>query len=660
MQMTEATAVGAESLPHLFSPFQLGPRRVRNRIVSTPHGTSYGEQGGLTERYIRYHEEKAKGGCATVMMFGSSSIHPSSKVDWGEVHNLDDSIVPQLQRMAEAIHRHESICISQIAHRGRRGSAIYADYPLWAPSAIPEEPHHQIPREMTKSEIAEVVGAYAAASLRLKRGDFDGVDLSFYGGHLPEQFMSPISNHREDEYGGSLENRLRFPIEIIRAVRQAVGSDFVVGVRLSGDQEVKGGLSLPDMLEIARRLDALGMLDYLLITGSSNDTYLTQAKATPSLYYPHGVFNDYASAIREVVQTPVMVTGRIVDPRMAEQIIANGHADLVGMTRALIADPHLPEKARRGEFDDIRVCVGASEACIGRLRYGLPISCVQNPVIGREAELMEIVPAAVTKKVVVVGGGPAGLEAARMATLRGHSVVLFEREGELGGQVRALARGPKREEWAGTIDWLIRQCRKLGVDIRTGVEATPRLIEAQQPQAVIVATGSTPRRLPVPGADGPNVVLVDDVLLDRASCGKRTLVIAEDAHFRGVSVAEYLADRGHEVEVVTRLTRIADDLDDNLRPDAMRRLYSKGVAMTVDTLVQEIQPGRVKMVNQYSNRERRVEVDTVVMACGGQVEDGVFRALEGRLPDVRAVGDCVAPRRLHDAILMATRAARAI
>jgi thioredoxin reductase len=238
--------------------------------------------------------------------------------------------------------------------------------------------------------------------------------------------------------------------------------------------------------------------------------------------------------------------------------------------------------------------------------------------------------------------------------------VLLERETELGGQVRALARGPHRAEWRKTVEWLIRQCQKLGVEIRTGIEATPEIVSAERPEAVIVATGSRPRRLEIPGAEGHNVMLVDDVLLDRATCGKRVLVIAEDAHFRGVSVALYLAERGHQVQMVTRLTRIADDLDDNVRPDAMRHLYQQDVTLIVDTVVEEIASGRVRLVNQYSERERWLDVDTVVMACGNRVDDQLYREIAERLPDVRAVGDCVAPRRLHDAILAGTRASRAI
>ena len=310
----------------LFSPIRLGPVEAKNRIVSTPHGAAFGERGGITDRYIRYHEEKARGGCGVVMMFGSSSIHPTSVNDWGEVNNWDDSVIPQFRRMSEAIHRHGALCLSQISHRGRRGHSWYSGTPLWAPSDTREERHREWPHVLTKREIREVIDAWAAAAVRLQQGGFDGCDIPFYGGHLLENFLSPLSNRRTDEYGGSLPNRLRLGREVLQAVREAVGRDFIIGVRHTGDHFVPGGLTREDCLEIARQLDALGIADYWMVSGSNTETLRYEAMVTPSLYHAPGLYNELAALTRTVVRVPVIVAGRIVTPEQAEAALAAGNS----------------------------------------------------------------------------------------------------------------------------------------------------------------------------------------------------------------------------------------------------------------------------------------------------------------------------------------------
>jgi mycofactocin system FadH/OYE family oxidoreductase 2 len=645
---------------HLFAPIRLGHATARNRIVSTPHGAAFGEKGGITDRYIRYHEEKAKGGCGVVMMFGSSSVHPTSVNDWGEVNNHDDSIVPQLRQMSEAIHRHGALCLSQISHRGRRGHSWYSGVPLWAPSDTREERHREWPHVMTRREIREVVDAWAAAAVRLQRGGFDGCDLPFYGGHLVENFLSPLTNTRTDEYGGSFDNRLRLALEVVRAVREAVGRDFIVGVRHTGDQLVPGGLGPAELLEVARRIDALGMVDYFTVSGSSTETLRYEAMVTPSLYHPHGLYNPLAAATRAAVRVPVIVSGRIATPEQAEAALAAGVCDLVGMVRAIIADPEMPRKAAEGRLEDIRVCVGASEGCIGRLRQGKAITCVQNPMIGREAELAEIHPAPRPRRVVVVGGGVAGLEAARVAALRGHRVTLLEATRALGGQVLAAARAPKREDYAVIATWLAAQVRKLGVDVRLNTAAEPAEVLAERPEAVIVATGATPRLPDLPGARLPHVASPVDVLTGRVTPGPRCVVVDEDGHFAAPTTADFLAGRGARVTIVTRYFMVGEDIDEGLRSDLYARLFAQGVTLTPLTLAVEVVPEGVRVRHTFSGAETLLPADTVVLAFGGRANDALFHALDGQVPDLRLVGDAVSPRRIHDAILDGTRAARAL
>jgi len=644
----------------LFSPIALGHATAKNRIVSTPHGAAFGEKGSITERYIRYHEEKAKGGCGVVMMFGSSSIHPTSINDWGEVNNWDDGVIPQFREMSAAIHRHGALCLSQISHRGRRGHSWYSGTPLWAPSDTREERHREWPHVMTKAEIREVIDAWAAAAVRLKKGGYDGADIPLYGGHLLENFISPLANTRTDEYGGSLDNRLRLPTEVLRALREAVGRDFILGLRHSGDHFVPGGLTREELLEIARRLDALGIADYWMVSGSNTETLKHEAAVTPSHYHPRGVFNDLAALTKSVVRVPVIVAGRIVTAEQAEAALAAGVCDLVGMTRALIADPEMPKKVGEGRLDDVRVCVGAAEGCIGRLRQGKAITCIQNPAIGREAELMDIHPASSRRRVVVVGGGVAGLEAARVAALRGHQTILLEATSAVGGQVLAVARAPKREDYASIPAWLAGQARKAGVEIRLNTRASGADVLTLRPDAVILATGATQRVPDIPGVTLPHVASTVDVLTGRVTPGRRVVIVDEEGYFAAPTTADFLAERGAQVTILCRYFMVGEDIDEGTRSDLYARLFARGVTLIPMTVAREIVPHGVRTRHTFSNAEAVVEADAVVLAFGGKANDPLSPELEGRVADLKVIGDAYSPRRVHDAILDGTRVARAL
>src|SRR3989475_27223 len=574
----------ASELRSLFSPTRVGRLTLKNRIYSSGHAEAMAEGGRPGERLRRYHEAKARGGCALTIFGGSSSVHPSSPAAaWKQIANHDDSIIPAYRAIADAVHQHGCLVFTQLTHMGRRAQADGEEANvLLAPSQIPERVHRDVPHELEGEQIAELVRAFGEAARRCRDGGLDGIEISMAHNHLIDQFWSPLFNQRLDDYGGSLENRMRFGDDVVREIRRRVGDDFVVGARISGDEHTRGGLTAADMAEIARRLAASGRIDFLSIIGGGAHTYELQAAAVPNMSYAAGVYAPLAAAIKHAAPgMPIFHASRIVDPVHADRAVAAGDIDVVGMTRALIADPDLPRKAREGRLDDIRTCVGANEGCIDRIYQGKPVTCVQNPAAGREAELADVPAATRRKLVVVVGGGVAGLEAARMAATRGHRVVLFEKAAELGGQVLLAARAPARAEYAGIVRFLVAQVEKLAVRIRPGVEATPSAVLADRPDVVIVATGSHPHIPPLPGCDGKHVVTDRDVLSGEA--------------------------------------------------------------------------------NVYSGAERRIEaVDTVVMAAGSRSTDSLYRALKGRVSELYAVGDCVAPRGVHQAILDATRVARAI
>jgi N,N-dimethylglycine/sarcosine dehydrogenase len=654
----------AGALHSLFTPIRVGRLTLKNRIYSSGHAEAMAEAGRPGERLARYHAAKARGGCALTIVGGSSSVHPSSPAAaWKQIANHDDSIIPAYRALADAVHAHDCLVFTQLTHMGRRAQADGEEANvLVAPSQIPERVHREVPHEVEAEQIAEIVRAFGEAARRCREAGLDGIELSMAHNHLIDQFWSPLFNQRLDDYGGSLDNRMRFGLEVLGEIRRTVGRDFVVGARISGDEFTRGGLTAADMAEIARRLAASGLVDFLSIIGGGAHTYELQAAAVPNMSYATGVFVPLAAAIKQAApEIPILHASRIVDPVHADHLVAAGQIDVVGMTRALIADPDLPRKALEGRLDDIRTCVGANEGCIDRIYQGKPVTCVQNPATGREAELADVRPAAKPKKVVVVGGGVAGLEAARMAAVRGHRVVLFEKASELGGQVLLAARAPARSEYAGIVRFLAAQVRKLAVEVRLADEATASAVLAERPDAVVVATGSHPYVPPVPGSDGKHVVTDRDVLAGEAKVGT-SVVVVDDVHTQeALSTAELLRSQGKSVEVISPLFYVGQDVGVTSIAPLYRRLFTAGVVLTPGTELRAIEGSTVIVANVYSDLERRIEgVDTVVLAAGSRSTDSLYRALKGHVAELYAVGDCVAPRGVHQALLDATRVARAI
>jgi N,N-dimethylglycine/sarcosine dehydrogenase len=652
--------MSSRHFPHLLSPLTIRRFVLKNRIVSTSHDAHFGVNGLPTDRYIRYHVEKARGGAALVQAFGTSSVHPTSPGGSGSINNWDDSIITPFRTLADEIHACGALITCQLVHRGRRASSAGTRAPLLAPSDDPNERTGEIPRMMSREEIAMVIEAYAAAAQRTVRAGFDGVEIAMFGDMLPDEFLSPVVNGRTDEYGGSFEGRLRFPTELLTAVREAIGRECLLLVRMSADDFLPRELTRDERLEVARRFDALGVVDIFSITAGTVKTLVGRSRHVPSSYAPHGVYLPLVRGFREALRAPVIYAGRIVHPAEGESVLADGVADLVGMTRAIIADPEMPRKAAEGRLEDIRLCVGANEGCIGRLYQGLPIECVQNPSVGREVELAGITPARRRRRVVVVGGGPAGLEAARVAAIRGHEVILLERRDRLGGQVPIAARAPGREEMAGITDWLERQVRKLGVDVRLGIDADQDEVLSLEPDAVVVATGSTTRTPRATVHDGADVFFPVDVLDGAVLAGRRIVVLAEDPHMAGPTTADFLASRGHRVTVLTQGYSVGEAIDDTLRPVVLARLLTQGVTLVPLHRVVEIHRNHVVAEHVLTGAHSTFEADAAVAATGGRANDALYHVIRGKVPTVLLVGDAVTPRRIHEAILEGTRAARTL
>jgi 2,4-dienoyl-CoA reductase-like NADH-dependent reductase (Old Yellow Enzyme family)/thioredoxin reductase len=677
----------------LLQPFQLKHLTLRNRIMSPAHEPAYADDGKPKLRYQLYQEEKAKGGIALSMFGGSTNVAPDSPPIFGQLYAGDDDIIPWFQQLADRMHAHGTATMVQLTHLGRRTVWDDGDWlPTISASSVREPAHRSFPKEMEEADIRRVVRAFAEAARRCKDGGLDGLEVEAYG-HLIDQFWSPLVNRRGDRYGGSLDNRLRFSIEVLEAIRAAVGDDFIVGIRMTGGEDVAGGLTEADGVAIASTLAGTGTIDFINIIKGSIATDEAISHVIPGMGTPLGPALEFAGRFRERVNLPIFHANRIADVATARYAISEGLVDMVGMMRAHMADPHIVRKLEAGQADRIRACVGASY-CINRLYLGLDSLCIQNVATGRE----ETIPQLITpsggprRRVVVVGAGPAGLEAARVAAERGHAVVLFEAAREPGGQVRLAARAtPRRADLMGIVDWLAAECRLAGVDIRCDTVADGPDIAALEPDVVIVATGGRPRSPSL--AEGEDLVVSTWDIIGGSASPARGEVLVYDDHGteEALSCAERLVAAGSSVEIVSPDRHVGQEVTGTAYPAYLKSFYEHGVRMTPDhrlVAVRRSADGRleVELSNDYTGDSTHRTVDQVVVEHGSLPNAEVYLALvdgssnsgeldldafiwgrrqalvvdeSGRYQLFR-IGDAVASRNIHAAIYDGRRIAMAL
>ncbi|MFH1123218.1 MAG: mycofactocin system FadH/OYE family oxidoreductase 2 [Pseudomonadota bacterium] len=625
---------------------------VPNRIHFAAHLTNFAEDQKMSERHIYYYRERARGGCGLITT-EELSVHPSDQAYEKLVEAYWPEVIPGYKKLTQTIHETDTRIFAQLNHNGMQADGTISRLPVWGPSPAADPVFRETCKEMEIEEIVECIEYFSKSSTYAVEGGFDGIELQMGHSSLIRQFLSPATNFREDEYGGNFENRLRFCLQVIDGVRKAVGPDFTLGVRLDADEmHPGGGLTLEDAKKIAVRLEQTSKVDFVdLSLGTFHNLYLVEG----SMHTPLAYTVPLSAEIRSVIDLPVFCTNRINDPHLAEKILEDGRADMIGMVRALICDPALPNKARAGRSEEIRHCIACNQGCIGRMAVGLRLGCIQNPAVGREKSMGmgTIDPCDQPKKVVVVGAGPAGLEAARVAALRRHQVVLFEKNEEVGGQNMIAGKAAGREEITGVTRWLIRQVNKLDIELRLGLQANEELVLHERPDAVIVATGSLPKTNPFPGEYGPpEVVNTREILKGEIEAGQRVLLIDLDGHHQATGTAEFLADQGKSVHMITPSLFVGGSLGPLQDLHLTRqRLANKGVTFTPDIAVLEIQGTLVKGLNVYSNEMIDFDQhDTVVLAAGNVSDDDLYFKLKGKVKELYRIGDCVAPRKTDMAI----------